>query len=199
MTALSLQAVRTEREIAADAVIALIVARLLPATTETMKKAGTAVGVTEHELRDAMTRYETRRTSKPVSRPVMAGGVPTGPPRRTERTTLASVPIGTRRCVDCHSDRVVEEFGEYGDMKSCDGCRAKAVERRAEARVKFQKDEVERRAASRRLSVGARNVTPRALPNGAGIALICRLCNEPIESHDETVMMHRSCAGKVEV
>lgn len=65
-------AMRTEREVAADAVVALIVAEMLPRETATLHDAAAAVGITVEDVRDAIGRHGRFGAQSPKDRPVFS-------------------------------------------------------------------------------------------------------------------------------
>jgi len=181
MTAVT-HAVRSEREVAADAAMAtvraLADANYVRLTADVMSLVAVAAGVSVGELRDADGRRERHMHVPPKARPTIAGG----PPASTTTATpmLQSADVERLRCGRCGHTKPADDYA------MCSFCRQQLRERQARARAQVKEDASSHRALVRAVAPAT---DLRLTEDKTGFELVCAACGEPIAKGQAVVCL----------
>ena len=180
---------RTEADVAADTIVALFEARLLPTDPESMTRALAVARVSAEDLRRARIRYEERRI--PAPRPDRGlRAVPMPEPRAEPK--LEPVEVERRLCTGrCQRWLTEDELAGYA---ACARCRQYDRVRQEQSRAARRHEQEQAEEAARRyVRALAPGVTIRRA--GEGFELVCRVCEQPVGEHE---VGHMGCPGRKE-
>lgn len=185
--AYDLPATRTEAMVAAEVLYLFLDARLVDSAD--MARALAVAKITLDDLRDAgrrLTIPARYQAPKPAPCPETTFA-PTRP--RGQAGAIAETSWVDRRCHRCKAILGPDD----GTYSNCVLCRRSAAQHEHRKRERARESEV----ATRRMAAPlARLVTVRVRPDGEGMEVVCRACDQAISDGDHVVMdgiRHASC------